>query len=937
MKSLTIFLSLLCLYFTAPLTLNEATERSKSIDSIIHYQTVLLLPKGKYYTGYTQISFKIKKSSNLFLDFNGDSIFDVKINGEQSESLQYNSIYAKEDQPLSVSGHQNGKLTLDTSKLKFGSNEINTVIIGFKNQYSSDGNGLHSLIDNQNQQFIYCQNEPYWFNRIQPIVDQPDIKGVMKFMIITPNEWKVVSNAPLEKEQPIEGSLKNFIDMINYDDKMDATNYKISFFEETQILPSYLFNFVAGDFYQIDYQSSEPVDEVTTGDLKIFVTASLSKYAEAQKEDIFKVMITGLRFYNNYFNHINQQKKLALIFCPEFSTGAMEYPGAITINDNYIFKIDNPKPSSLFSRANTILHELAHLWFGDTVTMAWWEDLWLNESFATFMSYLAMDELKGTLNYKDMNVQLDFASDKSWGYNEDILSTTHPISHTVNNTDEAKNAFDGITYAKGAAILHMIHKRINEDPNKDDFRTKINEYIKKYVFSNATFNEFVNILSMDKESIDNDFKQWIKDWVATSGVNTLSIVYKDSTSVTIQQNTSGEEKKLREHRINLSCYFLDNNSLTEAGTNIVIENKDSTTVNLVNEIPMNSCEAFILNSNGENYVRTKLDDESRKFLFENFSSLPNYVTNFIVIRSEYDSVLDIERDPREFLDNILSLNFTNISNQLFELIMEFASSILFTYIQEKEFYIYARKLFESIEGLIEGILKEELKGFHHETIFNSLLLFAVNNDQIESLKPYLDYNLNNKLKVENISAEKKYFDLSILQMYRIIFKLAATNTDFAFDDYLTRMRSLDASDMNNQYRIAIDHVSLKDISSRNAAWDKLKTNSEKLSHTKIKMALLGFFSILVDKDLRQPYYDNFISDGMDYIKNMPYSLQMDFINSSILFDDRPDIYIKYFTEIVDNKDISAGITKKAKKLRDIMTRRKNIFENFNEHKLRFVL
>ena len=197
----------------------------------------------------------------------------------------------------------------------------------------------------------------------------------------------------------------------------------------------------------------------------------------------------------------------------------MEYPGSITINDGYIYNIDNPSLLSRFSRADTIVHELAHLWFGDTVTMKWWDDLWLNEAFATFMSYLCLKEVQAKLGYDDVDVWADFITNKNWGYNEDILTTSHPITHVVDDTDEAKSAFDGITYAKGSAIVEIIYNRLGSEL----FQRNIQNYMHKYAFNNANFDQFITEISRDYEHEDFDLREWVDNWIATPGVNLIRI------------------------------------------------------------------------------------------------------------------------------------------------------------------------------------------------------------------------------------------------------------------------------------------------------------------------------------------------------------------------------------------------------------------------------
>lgn len=935
MKRLTIFLSLFLAISANPLTHNAAIARAYQVSSIVDYQTVLILPKGDYYIGYTQISLSFEQVKNLAIDFNGESVFDIRVNNKTLRKINFMPLLDKTTTPRTVDIHKDGVININAEEFEGPNGKIHTILIGFRNPYSRDGNGLHSMIDGQGQQFIYCQNEPFWFNKIQPAIDQPDIKGKMKFTLITSSEWEVVSNSSVEKTVDLDNNMKNLIKMIDGEINTRVT-YKMTVFEQTGILPTYLFNFAVGDFHVISYSPSEEIKEVTKKDLKIYVTKSLTDFAENQKDDIFKVMRLGLKYYNNYFDNINPQEKLALIFCPEYSTGAMEYPGSITINDSYIFQIANPKPSSLFMRANTILHELAHLWFGDTVTMIWWNDLWLNESFATFMSYMALDSIKDELNYKDIDVWVDFAREKSWGYDEDVLSTTHPVTHDVKDTDEAKNSFDGITYSKGAAILRMIHKSLTPKI----FRAKINDFIRHFEFSNASYTNLVSYLvENDQADLVDEveaFRAWTNQMLTTKGINSLKIREIKNSMLVVNQESTPENSRLKNFELSISCFKLDDSKVVESKLDVFLGNVETNYVKFTSlNNPLRNCPAYLLNSDDENYVRVKLDNSSTEFLMTHFNELPSRISQFVTLRSLYDVVIDIEINPKEFLDYILGLNFTTLNGQIFDSVVDYASSVMYNYLKEVDLKIYAHKMFIKIQDLIESLKKREI-GLNFESVFNGLLAVALHSDDILYMVKYLDpaiEKLSNKINQENNYNQH----LSIRQIYRIVFKAAGSDANFDYDKYLVQMKALDLTENNNEYRIAIEHLRLKDIPSRDAAWKLLKKNSGTLSHTKFEMALVGFFSIFVDKELKQPYYDDAVKNFESYVTHMPYTEQLAFINSVMPTDDHPENFIIYFDQIVRNANISAGARVKIIKLNDISKRRRKIFMTYSKKNLKNIL
>ena len=275
---------------------------------------------------------------------------------------------------------------------------------------------------------------------------------------------------------------------------------------------------------------------------------SLAEFFDA--EAVLDVTKRGLDFYHRIFEYPYPFGKYDSAFVPEYNIGAMENPGLVTFNENYIFR-SKTTDASFQTRANTILHEMAHMWFGDLVTMRWWDDLWLKESFADFMGSFA---LVGATRWK--NAWVEFASRrKAWAYRQDQLPTTHPIVADIRDLEDAKLNFDGITYAKGASVLKQLVAYVGQDAFLEGSR----RYFRDNAYGNTTLRDLLAAL---EETSGRDLKNWSQAWLETAGVNTLipEIEYQENGTIkaaAIRQTASPEYPALRPHRIAVGCYALN--------------------------------------------------------------------------------------------------------------------------------------------------------------------------------------------------------------------------------------------------------------------------------------------------------------------------------------------------------------------------------------------
>ena len=315
-------------------------------------------------------------------------------------------------------------------------------------------------------------------------------------------------------------------------------------FPATKIMSSYITAIVAGPYHIV-------TDKHGDIDLAIWVRQSLAQYLDAG--EIFEVTKQGFDFFTEYFAYPYVWGKYDQLFVPEFNSGAMENAGAVTFNEMMIYR-SKVTDAAREGRANTILHEMAHMWFGDLVTMDWWDDLWLNESFATYMSYLA--QARNT-RWRDAWVRFAHGM-KLWAMVQDQMPTTHPIVADVPDTESARTNFDGISYAKGASVLKQLVAWVGEEP----FVKGIRQYFKDYEYGNANLGDFLAAL---EKAGGRDLTSWGKEWLETAGVNTFRAKFTESdgayATFTLEQSAIPEQPTVRSHRLAAAAWRSESISL----------------------------------------------------------------------------------------------------------------------------------------------------------------------------------------------------------------------------------------------------------------------------------------------------------------------------------------------------------------------------------------
>ncbi|MFE1177437.1 aminopeptidase N [Streptomyces sp. NPDC058773] len=402
----------------------------------------------------------------------------------------------------------------------------NTLVVDAQCAYSRTGEGLHRFVDPEDGEvYLYTQYEPADSRRVFATFEQPDLKAPFTFEVTAPEGWLVVSNGAQEGEA--EGGRHRF-----------ATTEPIS---------TYITAVVAGPYHFVadTYRRTFPDGSELEIPLGALCRKGLAKHFDA--DDVFTVTKQGLDFFHDHFDFPYPFGKYDSAFVPEYNLGAMENPGCVTFREEFIFR-GKVTEASYERRANVILHEMAHMWFGDLVTMQWWDDLWLKESYADFMGAFALVE---ATRFRD--AWITFANRrKAWAYRADQLPSTHPVTADIRDLEDAKLNFDGITYAKGAAVLKQLVAYVGQDAFLEGAR----RYFKRHAYGNTRLADLLAVL---EETSGRDLASWSRAWLETAGVNSLTpqVTYDAQdriTELSILQEAADERPELRPHRVAVGLY-----------------------------------------------------------------------------------------------------------------------------------------------------------------------------------------------------------------------------------------------------------------------------------------------------------------------------------------------------------------------------------------------
>ncbi|MEY7978501.1 aminopeptidase N, partial [Streptomyces pilosus] len=595
------------------LTREEAQQRAKLL-TVDSYEIDLDLSgaqEGGTYRSVTTVRFDVAEDGHgaeSFIDLVAPTVHEVTLNGD---SLDPAEVFA--DSRIALPGLLRGR---------------NVLRVEADCAYTNTGEGLHRFVDPVDDQvYLYTQFEVPDARRVFASFEQPDLKATFRFTVKAPEGWTVVSNSPTPEPRD-----------------------NVWEFAPTPRISTYITALVAGPYHSVHSVYEKDGQSVPLG---IYCRPSLAEHLDA--DAIFAVTRQGFEWFQEKFDYAYPFEKYDQLFVPEFNAGAMENAGAVTIRDQYVFR-SKVTDAAYEVRAATILHELAHMWFGDLVTMEWWNDLWLNESFATYAEAACQADAPGS---KWPHSWTTFANSmKTWAYRQDQLPSTHPIMADIRDLDDVLVNFDGITYAKGASVLKQLVAYVGEDA----FFRGVQAYFKRHAYGNTRLSDLLGAL---EETSGRDLRTWSKQWLETAGINVLRPEIETDgngviTSFAIRQEAPAlpagakGEPTLRPHRIAIGLYDLD-------GSTGKLVRGDRVELDVDGELPEVPQLAgkprpavVLLNDDDLSYAKVRLDEQSLAFVTEHLGDFASSLPRALCWASAWDMTRDAELPARDYLSLVLS-------------------------------------------------------------------------------------------------------------------------------------------------------------------------------------------------------------------------------------------------------------------------------------------
>ncbi|HAT1277376.1 MULTISPECIES: aminopeptidase N [Corynebacterium] len=637
------------------LTREEANARSQMID-VKHYDVHLDLTDSEtHFISTTVVSFHVKQAGSTFIDLRGEELLELRLNGAP---LPTNAYEAKFGVPL--------------SGLQVADYELKVVA---KIPYSHTGEGLHRFVDPADEKvYLYTQFETADAKRVFACFDQPNMKATYSLAFDAPADWTVITNGPTQTTAGANGA-QTWSTEIDYP------------------LSTYLVALCAGSYYEVTDTWTGELSEHPEGNpaqklevpLGVYCRASLAEHLDAER--ILTETKQGFDFYHRNFGFAYPFGKYDQIFVPEFNAGAMENAGCVTIRDEYVFS-SKATHYKYERRADTILHELAHMWFGDLVTMEWWDDLWLNESFATWSAAISQAE---ETQYD--TAWVTFANvEKSWAYQQDQLPTTHPISTDASDIETVEQNFDGITYAKGASVLKQLQAYVG----RENFFAGVRRHFKAHAYSNATFDD---LLSSLETSSGRDLSFWAQQWLKTTGINSLSVhTETDSAGIITAAELVQSGDTLRTHRVCVGLYSLQGDKVVR--TDRIEMDIDGASTEIAELVGKKRADIdFILpNDDDLTYALLDLDEGSLEFLIGNIDKFEDPLARTLCWSAAWEMTRGGAMKARDFVALVARGAAAETELAVLERILQQASSAQSNYADPA----WAKESTVLADALLEG-------------------------------------------------------------------------------------------------------------------------------------------------------------------------------------------------------------------------------------------
>jgi len=769
------------------LTQADAEARAASIFGA-SYELALDLTGGTpRYRGDVTIRFARSGDSGTFLDHTGAEIVSLEVNGAAIDAPSWNG----------------RRLELSADVLA----AENVVHIVYENEYDHGGDGFHQFIDPEDgKEYLYTNFEPYSAHRLFPGFDQPDIKATYAVSVTAPAEWEIVANSAEASSETLEDG------RIRHD------------FETTQQFSTYLFALICGPYHAFRDQH---------GDIALGFFARKSLVPHVDEAELFEVTKQGLDFFAEFFDYPYPFGKYDQIFVPEFNAGAMENVGAVTFAEVFVFR-DPPTENQRLNRGEVVLHEMAHMWFGDLVTMRWWNDLWLNESFATYMSYLAMT----SATRFDSAWQTFNSGMKNWAYRQDQLITTHPIAGEVADTDQTFLNFDGITYGKGAAVIKQLVATIG----LEGFRAGMRTYFERHAYGNTTLTQFLDALQDGARSAgdERDLHAWAALWLETPSLNTIAASWEADgervSALNLEQTAPADYPTLRPHTVEVAlARSEDDGAIVIEAVPAVIE---GATIEVPDAVGKATPEFVFPNYNDHDFAKNALDEASLDFVRARLEDINDALLRQLIWQSLWNMVRDQQLRAPDYLTLAGSKVVAETDQELVDSTIATMTSTVARYVPEDQKTAAAHATYELAWHALNATADPDLQIIWARALFG-LALTESDLDQCARLA-------DGTLSVPGLTIDQD-MRWGIAERY-VAYGLSGAQARIEAE------RERDPSD-RGQRQMLVAEVSVPDTAVKEAAWNKFLGEGYGSLH--LTGAAMGGFQWWVQRDLLEPYIDRF--------------------------------------------------------------------------------
>jgi aminopeptidase N len=584
------------------LTRIEAQERRAVVETH-SYDVDLDLTRGaEVFGSRTLVRFGGTPGASTFIDLIAREVREITLNGRSIDP---------------ATAFADSRIALDDLEAE------NELIVDADCLYTNTGEGLHRFVDPvDGEVYLYSQFEVPDSRRMYAVFEQPDLKAEFRFTVRAPQAWKVISNSPTPDPAP------------------EGDGSATWAFEPTPRISSYITALVAGPYESTFSELTSASGRVIP--LGVYGRKSLWQHLDA--DYIFEKTRQGFAYYEEKFDYPYPFAKYDQLFVPEFNAGAMENAGAVTFTETYVFR-SKVTDAVKERRVVTILHELAHMWFGDLVTMKWWNDLWLNESFAEWASTIATAEAtEWTAAWTTFN-----AMEKTWAYRQDQLPSTHPVVAEINDLEDVQVNFDGITYAKGGSVLKQLAAWVGIE----QFFAGVAAYFARHEWGNT---EVGDLLAELEATSGRELSSWAKKWLETAGVNTLSPLIEEAGDGTISrfaivQTAPADYPTIRPHRLGVGFYSVKNGALTRVHHIELDVDGDRTDVDELKGLPRP--DLVLLNDDDLAYAKIRLDERSLATAIAHLGDISDPLARSLVWGAAWDQARDAEASPSDYVDLVL--------------------------------------------------------------------------------------------------------------------------------------------------------------------------------------------------------------------------------------------------------------------------------------------